>query len=192
MTGLVSAVSGTIMVAKIDNSIIPIERIQQSIFLLRGEKVMLDRNLAELYGVETKTLIRAMKRNIDRFPEDFMFQLSKAEFDNLRHQFGTSSQWGGRRYPPYAFTEHGVAMLSSVLNSSRAIQVNIQIIRTFSELRQILTTHKDLKRKIESLEKKYDEQFQQVFAVLKAMIAEDETPKPKIGYQAEAKGKRRK
>jgi phage regulator Rha-like protein len=179
-------------VAKIDNSIVPIERIQQCIFLLRGEKVMLDRDLAELYGVETKTLTRAMKRNIDRFPDDFMFQLTKDEFDNLRRQYGTSSQWGGRRYPPYAFTEHGVAMLSSVLNSPRAIQVNIQIIRTFSRLRKFLATHKDLRRKIESLEKKYDEQFQQVFAVLKAMIAEDEKTKPRIGYQTEAKGKRRK
>lgn len=173
-----------------ENSIIPTERIQQCIFILCGDKVMLDRDLAELYGVETKMLIRAMRRNEDRFPPDFMFQLSKEEFDILRRQFGTSSQWGGRRYLPYAFTEHGVAMLSSVLNSQRAIQVNIQIIRTFSRLRRILATHEDLRRKIESLEKKYDEQFQQVFAVLKAMIAEDEKPKPSIGYHTEAKGRK--
>ena len=172
------------------SSIIPAERIQRNILLIRGEKVILDRDLAELYGVETKQLIRAMKRNLDRFPEDFMFQLSKSEFDILRCQFGTSSQWGGRRYPPYAFTEHGVAMLSSVLNSPRAIQVNIQIIRTFTKLREILATHKDLKRKIESLEKKYDEKFGQVFAVLKAMIAEEKKPKSQIGYHTE--GKKRK
>jgi phage regulator Rha-like protein len=171
---------------------IPAERIQQCILYIRGEKVMLDSDLAQLYEVETKQLIRAMKRNIDRFPEDFMFQLSKEEFEILRCQFGTSSQWGGRRYPPHAFTEHGVAMLSSVLNSTRAIQVNIQIIRTFSKLRKILATHEDLRRKIESLEKKYDEQFQQVFAVLKAMIAEDEKPKSQIGYHTEIKGRKKR
>jgi hypothetical protein len=105
--------------------LIPVEMIEKKILIIRGEKVMLDADLSELYGVETKMLVRADKRNIDRFPSDFMFQLEKEEFENLRFQFGTSSRWGGRRYLPYAFTEQGVAMLSSVLNSKRAIQVNM-------------------------------------------------------------------
>jgi len=115
--------------------LVPIERIEAKILLIRGQKIMLDKDLAELYGVETKVLIQAVKRNIERFPEDFMFQLTKEEFEILRSQFVTSS-WGGRRYLPYAFTEHGILMLSSVLNSERAILVNIQIMRTFTPLEQ--------------------------------------------------------
>ncbi|MBI3464662.1 MAG: ORF6N domain-containing protein, partial [Planctomycetes bacterium] len=111
--------------------LIPTERIERAILLIRGQKVLLDQALADLYGVDTKALVRAVRRNMDRFPSDFMFQLSKEEFDNLRYQFGTSSLWGGRRYPPYAFTEQGVAMLSSVLRSPRAVHVNIEIMRAF-------------------------------------------------------------
>ena len=120
---------------------IPAERIEQSIFLIRGHKVMLDADLAALYRVETGALVRAVKRNIERFPPHFMFQLSKEEFENLRCQTGIS-RWGGRRYLPYAFTEQGVAMLSSVLRSKRAIQVNIAIMDTFVRLRQMLSSHK--------------------------------------------------
>ena len=175
-----------------NNSIIPAERIQQCILLLRGEKVMLDRDLAELYGVETRVLNQAVKRNIERFPADFMFKLDKSEVekvitncDNLRDlKFLPST--------PYAFTEQGIAMLSSVLRSKQAVEVNIAIMRTFVQLRRILADNALLRKKIESMEQKYDEQFQQVFAVLKAMIAEDEKTKPQIGYHTEVKGKKRK
>jgi len=138
------------------NAVIPIETIQRSILSIRKEKVMLDADLAELYGVETKVLTRAAERNMDRFPTDFMFQLNKDEFAHLRRHFGTSSQWGGRRYPPFAFTEQGVAMLSSVLKSKRAVQVNVEIMRTFVQLRQMTVDHKALARRLHQLEKKYD------------------------------------
>ncbi len=166
---------------------IPIERITEKIYLLRGIKVMLDRDLAELYGVETKVLKQAVRRNIKRFPADFMFELTQEEFKGLRPQIVTS-RWGGTRYLPMAFTEQGVAMLSSVLNSDRAIQVNIQIMRAFTQLRRMLSTHADLKRKIESMEKKYDEQFQIVFEAIKQLLEEDEKPKQKIGYVKETNG----
>ena len=170
--------------AKETSLIIPAERIQQCIYLVRKQKVMLDSDLAVLYGVETKVLVRAVKRNIDRFPDDFMFQLTRSEFDNfLRCQNGTSS-WGGRRYLPYAFTEQGVAMLSSVLRSKRAVQVNIAIMRTFVKLRRILADNALLRRKIESMERKYDEQFQQVFTVLKYMIAEETKPRQPFGFHS--------
>jgi hypothetical protein len=139
-------------------AVVPIERITNKIYLTRGMKVMLDRDLAELYDVETKVLKQAVRRNIDRFPEDFMFELSKEEFKNLRSQFVTSS-WGGLRYSPMVFSEQGVAMLSTVLRSERAIQVNIQIMRTFTKLRQMLSTHEDLKRKIGSMEKNTTSSF---------------------------------
>jgi phage regulator Rha-like protein len=172
--------------AKNHNEIIlvPNEIILSKIFLIRGKKVMLDKNLAELYEVETKSFIRSVKRNIDRFPSDFMFQFSKKEFENLRNHFGTSS-WGGRRYLPYAFTEQGVAMLSSVLNSKRAIQVNIQIIRTFTQLRELLATNKELKRKIEAIEKKYDTKLNQVFEILKQLITQESKVKKQIGFRKE-------
>lgn len=173
------------------NALVSTEHICRCILVLRGEKVILDADLADLYGVETKALVRAMKRNLERFPDDFMFQLSRAEFDFLRCQTGTSSQWGGRRYPPYAFTEHGVAMLSSVLNSPRAIHVNIQIVRTFTKLRKVLAAHEELRHRIETMEQKYDAQFRKVFDVLKAMIADNDPPaksKTQIGYHTEAKG----
>ena len=168
-------------------SIIPAERIQQCIFLIRGKKVILDRDLATLYGVETKALVRAVKRNVGRFPADFMFQLDKPQYDQfLRCQNGASS-WGGRRYLPYAFTEQGVAMLSSVLRSRRAVEVNIAIMRTFVKLREILADNALLRNKIESLERKYDEKFQQVFAVLEYMVREEEKPKEPFGFRRKGK-----
>ena len=143
---------------------IPDEVIMDKIYLIRGQKVMLDRDLAELYGVETKQLKRAVRRNISRFPEDFMFELSDAEFIDLRSQFGTSS-WGGIRYAPMTFTEQGVAMLSSVLNSERAISVNIQIIRIFTRMRELLSTHKEILQKLELLEKKDIEQDEKIMLI---------------------------
>jgi predicted aldo/keto reductase-like oxidoreductase len=151
-------------------SLIPTELIQQAILLIRGEKVMLDTDLAALYGVETKQFNRAVRRHLKRFPQDFMFQLTKAEFEGLRCQFGTSNSHGGRRYPPYVFTEQGVAMLSSVLNSPRAIQANIEIMRAFVQLRKLLSSNEDLKRKLENLEKKYDKQFRIVFQAIKELM----------------------
>jgi len=175
--------------AKKTGLIIPAERIQQCIYLIRKQKVMLDKDLAKLYGVETKVLIQAVKRNIDRFPSDFMFQLSGSEFSNLRSQIVTSS-WGGRRYNPYVFTEQGVVMLSSVLRSKRAVEVNVAIMRTFVKLRQILADNALLRRKIESMERKYDEKFQQVFDVLKYMIAEEAKPKQPFGFHSKKKDKK--
>jgi phage regulator Rha-like protein len=164
-------------------SLIPANRIEKAILLIRGQKVMLDADLAALYGVETKMLVRAVKRNINRFPTDFMFQLSKEEFDNLRFHFGTSSDWGGRRYPPYAFTEQGVAMLSSVLRSQRAIQVNIEIMRAFIRLRRMLASHVELARKLDALEKKYDTQFKQVFEAIRQLMAPPEPKRRPIGFR---------
>ena len=166
--------------------LVPIERIASKIYLIRGIKVILDRDLAKLYGVETKVLKQAVRRNIDRFPSDFMFELNKDEFNNLRSQIVTSS-WGGARYFPMAFTEHGVAMLSSVLNSNRAIEVNIQIMRAFTQLRKMLSTHEDLKKKIESMEEKYDKQFQIVFEAIKQLLSEEDKPKKKIGFTVKEK-----
>jgi phage regulator Rha-like protein len=164
--------------------IIPQEIIRQKILLLRGQKVMLDKELAELYGVETKALNRAVKRNIERFPADFMFQLTKDEFENLKYHFGTSS-WGGTRKLPLVFTENGVAMLSTVLNSKRAIQVNIQIMRTFTSVREMLATHKELRHKIEEMEKKYDNQFKSVFEAIRQLMVPPEPRRKKIGFLRE-------
>jgi hypothetical protein len=144
---------------------------------------MLDRDLAELYGVETKVLKQAVRRNNKRFPGDFMFELNAGEFNDWRSQFVTSkSDKMGLRYRPMAFTEQGVAMLSSVLNSERAIQVNIQIMRTFTKLRQMLASHEDLRRKIETMEQKYDQQFKVVFDAIKLLLEAENKPKPKIGF----------
>lgn len=147
---------------------------------------MLDATLAELYGVETKMLNRAVKRNQDRFPEDFMFQLTPEEAQTLRFHFGTSTpSRGGRRYSPYAFTEQGVAMLSSVLRSKRAVQVNVEIMRTFVRLRRMLASHVQLARKLDALEKKYDAQFKVVFDVIRQLM---EPPRPKrrgIGFHTQ-------
>ncbi|MEK9180457.1 MAG: ORF6N domain-containing protein [Patescibacteria group bacterium] len=162
---------------------VPSERVVSKIFLIRGRKVMVDRDLAELYGVETKVLNQSVARNSRRFPGDFMFRLTKKEMETLRSQFVTSNNGrGGRRYLPYAFTEQGVAMLSSVLNSERAIQVNIQIIRTFTKLREMLLAHKDLQRKVEAMEKKYDQRFRAVFDAIKQLLVEKEKPKRPMGF----------
>jgi len=169
----------------VEQPLVPIERIEQAILLIRGEKVILDAELAVLYGVETKVLVQAVKRHIHRFPQDFMFQLTKEEFDLLRSQVVTSSQWGGRRYPPYAFTEQGVAMLSSVLNSPRAIQVNIEIMRAFIRLRRMLASHAELAKKLAALEKKYDVQFKAVFDAIRQLMAPPAPKRRRIGFHSE-------
>ena len=169
--------------------IIPQQIIESKIYLLRGKKVMLDKDFAALYGVETFNLNKAVERNIDRFPEDFMFQLDTEEFKNLKFHFGISS-WGGTRKLPHAFTENGVAMLSSVLNSKRAIMVNIQIMRTFTKVREMLITHKDLTKRLDELEKKYDAQFRSVFDAIRQLMAPPpETKKRKIGFRREKEEK---
>ncbi len=167
---------------KMTTKLIPQEIIQSKIFLLRGQKIMFDKDLAKLYGVATKVLNQAVKRNIDRFPSDFMFLLTPQEVTSLRSQFVTSTR-GGLRYQPCAFTEHGILMLSSVLNSKRAIQVNIQIMRAFTKLREMLVSNKELRQKIEEMEKKYDHQFKIVFQTIKELL-EPPTPKTKgpIGF----------
>ena len=162
-------------------NIVSPDSISSRIYFIRGQRVMIDRDLAELYGVETKRLKEQVRRNISRFPEDFMFVLTNQEVRNMRSQIATSC-WGGTRYIPMVFTEQGVAMLSSVLNSDRAIQVNIQIMRTFTRLREMLVGHKDLQKKIEDMEAKYDEQFRVVFEAIKQLISEDDQPKRKTGF----------
>jgi hypothetical protein len=161
-----------------------VKPIEARILLLGGERVMLDADLAELYGVATKVLIQAVKRNAERFPEDFMFQLTRDEFANLRSQSVTSS-WGGRRYPPYAFTEHGVAMLSSVLNSAKAIRVNVEIMRAFVRLRRLMASHEELARKLTELEKRYDAQFRAVFDAIRQLMAPPAKPRRSIGFRVE-------
>ena len=163
-------------------SLVPKERIENAILLIRDQKVILDAQIAELYCVETKALVQAVKRNLDRFPPDFMFQLTKQEFTILRSQNVTSRSWGGRRTPPYAFTEQGVAMLSSVLRSKRAAQVNIEIVRTFVRLREVLASHGDLRRKLLQLEHKYDQQFKVVFDAIRQLIEQPPTKTTKIGF----------
>ena len=168
------------------------KRIESSILIIRGDKVILDSDLAVLYGVNVGRLNEAVKRNRDRFPADFMFQLSREEFDSLRSQIVTSnlrsqiatssSDWGGRRHLPYAFTEQGVAMISSVLRSKRAVQVNIEIMRTFVRLRQMLASNAQLARKLADLEKKYDAQFKVVFDAIRQLMTPPEPNKRKIGF----------
>ena len=165
--------------------IVPQEVIINKIYLIRNEKVMLDRDLAVLYAIETKQLKRAVRRNAQRFPEDFMFELTKEEFDHLRSQIDTSS-WGGTRYSPMAFTEQGVAMLSSVLNSDRAINVNIGIMRIFTKMRGMLMTHNDLLVKMSELEAKvtnHDKSIKQVFEYLKQFVKEQAEPRGPIGFK---------
>ncbi len=168
------------------NDIIPVENITGMIHHVRSQKVMLDRDLAKLYDVETKVLKQAVRRNIMRFPADFMFELSKQELANLRSQFVTSS-WGGHRYPPMVFTEQGVAMLSSILNSEQAVQINIQIIRAFNRLKQLIMDSADLRREIEDLRQEIDGKFRIVFQTLEQLLAEESTPKKKIGFTAKEK-----
>jgi hypothetical protein len=168
---------------------IPDAVIINKIYLVRGHKVMMDEDLAEMYGVETRRLNEQVNRNIERFPKDFMFRLSKMEFENLKSQNATSS-WGGRRKLPNVFTEHGVLMLSSVLNSSRAIQVNIHIMRIYGKLREMLLTHKDILLKIELIEKKitgHDEQIEMIFAALKELLDPPQQPRKRIGFKPDNK-----
>ena len=172
-------------------SIIPIERIQKCIYMFRGQKVMLDKDLAGLYGVTTKRLNEQVQRNIGRFPADFMFQLNDEETKVLRSQIATSKKGrGGRRYNPYVFTEQGVVILSSVLRSKRAVEVNIAIMRTFVQLRRILADNALLRRKIEAMERKYDEKFQLVFEVLGHMVKVDKKPKKPFGFHSKKTKKR--
>ena len=164
-------------------SLVPIERIQSRIYLIRGEKVMLDRDLAELYGVPTKQLKQAVTRNIDRFPSDFSFVLSNEEFEILRSQFVTSS-WGGERYAPRVFTEQGVAMLSTVLRSKQAVHINIMIMRAFVKLRETLASNKELARKLAELDGKQDRQFQYVLRLIDEMRTPVALPpKRKFGFE---------
>ncbi|MEE8422952.1 MAG: ORF6N domain-containing protein [Thermodesulfobacteriota bacterium] len=164
--------------------LVPIETIQTKIILIRGDKVLLDRDLAELYGVETKRLKQTVRRNMERFPEDFMFELSEQEFTVWRTQFVTSNtDKMGLRYRPMAFTEHGVAMLSSVLRSNRAVQVNIAIMRAFGRMRQLLSSNEELKVRIEAMEKKYDGNFRIIFTAIKELMEPEKKSKmKKIGF----------
>jgi phage regulator Rha-like protein len=168
--------------------IIPSERIISKIFIIRNRKVMLDKDLAELYKVKTKALNQAVKRNIKRFPPDFMFKLDKKELINLKSQIVTSS-WGGTRTEPFAFTEQGVAMLASVLSGDRAIEVNIQIVRTFTKLRELLATNEELQSKIMRMEQRYDKKLKEVFNVLKLLLDENDQPKEEIGFKYIEKNK---
>ena len=162
-----------------------VERVERRILLIRGHKVMLDSDLAELYGVETKALNQAVRRNLDRFPERFMFQLTWEEMRELsRSQFVTLNRGKNIKYLPQAFTEQGVAMLSSVLRSKRAIQVNIAIMETFVRLREMLATHHDLAKKLEALERKYDHQFKVVFDAIRELMTPPGRPRRRIGFHA--------
>lgn len=171
------------------NEFIPIERIERMILLIRGQKVMLDCDLAVLYGVTTKRFNEQVQRNRKRFPHDFMFQLTEEELQCLRSQIATSKERigrGGRRYLPYVFTEHGAVMAASVLNTTIAIEISVQVVRTFIRLREILATHKDLARKLDELEKKYDGQFQVVFKAIKQlMMPPHEPPNKPMGFVVE-------
>jgi len=168
---------------KTEKILIPFERIENKILFLRGHKVMLDKDLAELYGVQTKVLNQAVKRNLTRFPADFMFQMTKEELENWRSQFVTSNREKmGLRRKPYLFTEQGVAMLSSVLNSERAIQVNIQIMRTFTKLRELMTTHKDLAQKLDLLERRYNQHDKDILVIFETLRRLMNPPKKPIGF----------
>lgn len=165
-------------------SLVPHTHIEAAILTQRGHRVMLDADLAALYGVTTKVLLQAVKRNRERFPPDFMFQLTREEFADLRSHSVTSSsgQHGGRRYPPYAFTEQGVAMLSTVLRSSRAIKVNIEIMRAFVRLRGVLATHAELSKRLDELEARYDRQFKAVFDAIRGLMTSPQHPARRIGF----------
>ena len=168
--------------------LVSLEHIDRSILVLRGTKVLLDSHLAALYGVETRELLQAVKRNVDRFPDDFMFQLTSDEFQNLKSQSViASSNHGGRRTAPYVFTEQGVAMLSSVLRSPRAVQVNIEIMRAFVRLRQMLQSNDELAKKLSALERKYDAQFRAVFDAIRDLMEPASRTKRRIGFHADDK-----
>jgi hypothetical protein len=166
-------------------SLVPVERIEKAILLIRGKKVMPDADLASLYGVETRVLVQAVRRNLGRFPEDFMFQLCKEEVDFLRSQIVTLKRGRGQhsKYLPYVFTEQGVAMLSSVLRSPRAIQVNIEIMRAFVRLRRMLASHAELALKLDALEKKYDVQFKAVFDAIRQLMTPPEPKRRPMGFR---------
>jgi hypothetical protein len=162
-----------------------LDSVIRRIFELRGQRVMLDADLAVLYGVETKNLVKAIKRNLGRFPEDFMFQATREEWDDLRCQFGTSSSWGGRRYAPYVFTEHGALMLSSVLNSSRATEISLLVIRAFVWLRRTVPAHQELAAKVSELESavgKHDKDIGIILEALRQLITPPDEPKRRIGF----------
>jgi hypothetical protein len=165
-------------------AIMPIEAIERKIYWIRGQKVMLSTDLAELYGVEPRALVQAVKRNIERFPEDFVFILDNQEVINLKSQIVISSWGGARRAAPYAFTEQGVAMLSGVLNSKRAVQVNVAIMRAFVKLREMIASNKELTKRLDELEKKYDLQFKVVFDAIRELMTPPEPKKKKIGFIA--------
>ena len=174
------------------SNLIPAERIEKAIYFIRGEKVMLDRDLAVLYGVGTKVLKQAVRRNLDRFPEDFMFVLNPTEFHEWRSQFVTSkADRKGLRYPPMAFTEHGILMLSTVLNSARAVTVNIEIMRAFVRLRQLLASNVELSRQLDELEKKYDRQFKVVFGAIRQLMAPAPTKQKQIGFRPTSRPRKR-
>ena len=167
----------------------PPQRIEQAIRTIRGERVMLDRDLAALYGVETRVLVQAVKRNADRFPADFLFQLTEAEFGRLTSQSVMSKGRGGRRHRPYAFTEQGVAMLSGVLKSARAVAVNVEIMRAYVRLRRLLLSNADLTHRLEVLERRYDGQFKVVFDAIRRLMEEPAEPaRRRIGFRAEGCG----
>ena len=173
---------------KAKESLIPVDRVTSDriasmIHVIRDEKVMLDSDLAKLYGVSTKRLNEQVKRNIERFPVDFMFQLTNDELDNLRSQLATSSSWGGRRYPPYVFTEHGVVMLASVLDTKIAVQSSIQVVRAFIYLRKMLVSHDKLAKNLDTLERKYDSQFKVVFDAIRQLMTPSESPQRRIGFR---------
>jgi len=157
------------------------DRIERSIMLIRRQRVMIDSDLAALYGVETRALVQAVHRNIERFPEDFMFLLTAQEFAHLKSQSVISSGWGGRRVPPFVFTEQGVAMLSSVLRSKRAVEVNVEIMRTFVRIRRMLASDRELAKRLAALEKKYDSQFKAVFDAIRQLMAPGSGPKRTLG-----------
>jgi ORF6N domain len=167
-----------------ESTLIPIDRIEKAIYLIRGERVMMDSDLPELYGVETNALNRAVKRNLKRFPKDFMFQLSTEEASDLRRQFGTSKiRRGGRRYLPYVFTEQGVAMVSGVLHSDRAVSVNIEIMRAFVKIRQMLASNAELSLRLDELENKYDRQFKVVFDAIRQLMSPVQPNRKTIGFR---------
>lgn len=168
-----------------DNTSVPAERIEKAILLIRGHKVILDRDLAALYGVTTGNLNKAVTRNLDRLPDDFMFQLTADEFADLKFHFGISS-WGGTRRRPRAFTKQGAAMLSSVLRSGRAVHVNVEIMRAFVRLREMIASRADLVRRLDRLEERYDRQFRAVFEAIRALIRADATPRKQIGFKGSA------
>jgi hypothetical protein len=157
------------------------EVIISRIYTIRNQKVMFDFDLAEMYGIETKRLKHAVRRNLERFPEDFMFELTPEEFQNLRTQIASSS-WGGSRYPPFAFTEHGAVMLASILNSETAVKASIFVVRTFVKLRQLISGYQELKERVDTLEDKYDSQFEQVIQALEGLSEKKNAPRKYIGF----------